>query len=304
MTLEWLHRFSLLGRRCAAVNSSGQVLLDTDDGATLMTAEGEALWTHPVAWPYTCALAEDGVAYVGNRTFNSGPSSLVRVSAEGKKSSRKLPFDELGHLALSADGAALIALSSGKDTKPRLYDTAKLSQEPVALKKGNRAGSMRQAAWSPSGQRLLTLAEKSWRTPMHSIAVRDIHAKRGLLWHGIADFAVLASDTRLVTWERGYADTIQLWDLDAGEDAPPLATQHFPGIRGGALGCMVALPGGRVIVAQNRQLYVLEAETLALVAEISGKAWSSDDATMGVSPNGRYLLLSTTSGTHLLSVER
>lgn len=300
MQAELIRDFPLGGRRSRALNDAGLVLLDTDDGAALWSAEGEKLWEHPVHWPFTCALAADGTAFVGDRTGSGAPSSIIRIDRDGTRHPPLvLPFDELYSIALSPDGQTLAALSDGKDTKPRLYRTADLSAAPTVLKKGNKAGRMQHVRWSPRGTRLLTLAEKSARTPALTVAVRDPSAKRGLVWHGIADNAVFVSETRLATWRCPVSAGTSLFALDAEDPSAPIATNALPGVRLYPMGNLMPVAGGRLGVSQNNRLYVLDGESLQIESLEERQPWLHDTPVLVASPSADAFLASSGSGTKL-----
>ena len=300
MKAELVREFPSGGRRSRALNDAGQVLVDTDGGAALWSAAGERLWEHPVDWPFACALAADGTAFVGNRTRNGDPSSVIRVERDGKRRRPvRLPFDELYGIALSPDDQTLAVLSDASRTKPHLYRAAELSAEPVVLKKGNRAGRLQRVRWSPQGTRLLTTAEKSARTPALTVAVREPGAKRGLLWHGLADNALLLAEDRLVTWSCPVSAGTCLFDLSAADPQTPVKTHALPGVRLYPEGNLMRVAGGRLAVAQNNRLYVLDGETLEIEAVLERQPWLHSSPVLTSSPDGRLFLASNTSSSRL-----
>ena len=300
MKLELIYEFPLRGRRSRAVNNHGFCLMDTSDGTGLWTAEGQQLWHRKMDWPFTCALSNDNLAYVGNRTYSSGPSSLFCMKEQGTLKQRlKLPFGELVNIALSPCEESLIAISNGDDTRPRLYSTTDFATKPAELKKGNRAGYMKRVLWSPNGEYLLTLADKSHKTPSLSVAVRDLRIKKGLLWYGFADCAIFTPQNRLITWAYGTSDTIKLWELDLETNPEPIAIQHIPHLPLYPIRKMALVHGGRLALSMNGRIILLDSETLEIVGEFSLEAYFEVEPDLTTSADGRFILCNSGSGSAL-----
>ncbi len=284
-----------------AVADSGRVLIchrGTPAGAKHTAVAGlwdgpanERLWEAPMSWPYACALAEDGVAYIGERTYNAGPSSVRVLDGERGRvvHTWTLPFDQLCSCALSPDGATLAVAGSGGDQLPRLYDTTDREAAPRKSMKGNKAGSMKQLSWSPEGTWLFSLAEKSHSNPEHTVAVRP-PSKRKRRWHAVARDALALAGDRAVTLEPN--GSVRLWSFDAPE---PLASAPTDDVRMYPPGTLARIHGGEFIaLAMSSKLYIFDAEDLAL-----RRVWKLHGASapyLSASPNGRYLTIRSGDG--------
>ena len=117
MQAELIRDFPLGGRRSRALNDAGLVLLDTDDGAALWSAEGAKLWEHPVHWPFTCALAAAGQVW---RSLSSSGERSPGTDCDGagrlNKGRRFPPIGtglSTGTLALAGTRFRALAPGSG-----------------------------------------------------------------------------------------------------------------------------------------------------------------------------------------------